>query len=107
MTPLFGASTSDSIADSLYETFRELGHMQCFLPPQVFDNKDTCDQVLSKLFNIVIEAGITSYTFESRHDSTLNATNYLKRDKNYYEILSSQWQRTVSDLNAVFAEVGM
>ncbi|MBQ6481435.1 MAG: hypothetical protein IJI45_09985, partial [Anaerolineaceae bacterium] len=60
-----------------------------------------------KLFNIIIEAGITSYTFESRHDSTLNATNYLKRDKNYYEILSSQWQRTVSDLSAVFSEVGM
>ena len=81
--------------------------MQYFLSPQVFDNKDTCDKVLSKLFNIIIEAGITSYTFESRHDSTLNATNYLKRDKNYYEILSSQWQRTVSDLSAVFSEVGM
>ena len=107
LTPLFSSASSESIADTLYESFRELGHMQYFLSPQVFDNKDTCDKVLSKLFNIIIEAGITSYTFESRHDSTLNTTNYLKRDKNYYEILSSQWQRTVSDLSAVFSEVGM
>lgn len=107
LTPLFSSASSDSITDTLYESFRELGHMQYFLSPQVFDNKDTCDKVLSKLSNIIIEAGITSYTFESRHDSTLNATNYLKRDKNYYEILSSQWQRTVSDLSAVFSEVGM
>lgn len=104
---LFSTSSSESIADSLYETFHELNHLQYFLTPQVFDNKDTCDAVLSKLFNIVIEAGITSYTFASRYDSTLNATNYLKKDKNYYEIISSQWQRTVSDLSAVFEEVGM
>ena len=107
LTPLFSLASSESIADTLYESFRELGHLQYFLSPQVFDNKDMCDKVLSKLFNIIIEAGITSYTFESRHDSTLNATNYLKRDKNYYEILSSQWQRTASDLNSVFCEVGM
>ena len=104
---MFSLASSESIADTLYESFRELGHLQYFLSPQVFDNKDMCDKVLSKLFNIIIEAGITSYTFESRHDSTLNATNYLKRDKNYYEILSSQWQRTASDLNSVFCEVGM
>ncbi|MBQ3372827.1 MAG: hypothetical protein IJI45_04855 [Anaerolineaceae bacterium] len=70
-------------------------------------SKDICDNILSKLFNVIIDAGITSFLFECRHDSTLTATNYLKKDKNYYDILSSQWTRTVEDINKVFEEAGM
>lgn len=106
LAPLFSTSTSDNIADIMYETFRDLKHLQYFLPPQVFNNKNVCDSVLSKLFNIIIDAGITSFLFECRHDSTLTATNYLKKDKNYYDILYSQWDRTVEDIKKVFSEAG-
>ena len=44
---------------------------------------------------------------ESRHDSTLTATNFLKREKNYYDILSLQWFRTKEEINRVFDEIGM
>lgn len=105
LAPLFNAASSESVSDSLYETFRDLGHLQFFLPPQVFADKNQYEMVLSKLFDIVIEAGITSYTFASRYDTTLTATNYLKKDKNYYDILGIQWPRMLADINAIFDEI--
>ncbi|MCR4759534.1 MAG: hypothetical protein K5705_04600 [Oscillospiraceae bacterium] len=46
-----------------------------------------------------------SYSIECRHDPTLTATNYLKKDENYYEILATQWHRIISDTDTVFAEM--
>lgn len=43
------------------------------------------------MFNLTIEAGIRCYTMAKRHDNKLNATNCLKKDKNYYVILSDNW----------------
>lgn len=60
---------------------------------------------MSKLFSVIIEAGITSYSIECRHDSTLTATNYLKKDKNYYDILGAQWSRIHEDINRIFDEI--
>lgn len=107
LAPMFNSASSESVTDDLYETFRDLGNLQYFLPPQVFSNKDQYDDVLNKLFSVIIEAGIMSYSFERRHDSTLTATNYLKRDKNYYDILYMQWTRTVEEINKIFADIGM
>ena len=107
LAPMFNTSLSESVSDALYETFKNLGQLQYFLPPQVFANKDQYDNTLSKLFSIIIEAGITSYSFAHQYDSTLTATNYLKKDKNYYNIISTQWFRTVDDLNRIFTEIGM
>lgn len=105
LTPIFGSSSSESITDALYETFRDLGQLQYFIPPQVFDDKEQYDKILSKLFSVIIEAGITSYSIECRHDSTLTATNYLKKDKNYYDILGAQWSRIHEDINRIFDEI--
>ena len=107
LAPMFNTSSSESVSDALYETFKDLGQLQYFLPPQVFANKDQYDSTLSKLFSIIIEAGITSYSFARQYDSTLTATNYLKKDKNYYNIISTQWFRTVDDINKIFAGIEM
>lgn len=107
LAPIFGPSSSESILDALYETFRDLGQLQYFIPPQVFDNKEQYDKILSKLFSVIIEAGITSYSIECRHDSTLTATNYLKKDKNYYDILGAQWSRIHEDIIRIFDEIEM
>ncbi len=107
LTPLFNSSSSESIPDILYESFRDIGTLQFFLPPQLFANKDQYDSALSRLFSIIIREGIASYTHECRHDSTLTATNYLKKDKNYYDILSIQWERIIDDLNSFFPQIGM
>ena len=107
LAPIFSSSSSESIIGALYEPFRDLGHLQYFILPQVFDDKELYDKTLSKLFSVIIEAGITSYSIECRHDSTLTATNYLKKDKNYYDILGAQWSRIHEDINRIFGEIDM
>lgn len=88
---IFDASRTDESADKLYRIFSNLNGINYFLPKELFDTKDEYDRVLSDLFKIIIEAGIVNFGMETRHDSTLTATNYLKRDKNYYAILEVQW----------------
>lgn len=98
---------SDSTSDEIYETFRDLGRLQYFILPQLFDDKERYDDILSKLFSVIIEAGITHYAMACRYDSTLTATNYLKKDRNYYNILSDQWSGILKELNTIFAKAGM
>lgn len=105
LVTIFNPYIPDNIAENLYDSFRDLGKLKYLLPPSLFSDKNEYDKVLSKLFNVIIDAGITSYTFECRHDSTLTATNYLKRDKNYYEILAAQWTRIMYDVNMIFRDI--
>lgn len=107
LSPLFERSSSENISDALYETFRNLGSLQYFIPPQAFNNKGQCDEILNKLFSVIIEAGIISYLHECGHDSTLTATNYLKKDKSYYDILRIEWNRIQMDIGRIFSELGM
>lgn len=107
LAPLFSASSSESLSDTLYETFRDIGSIQFLLPPRLFADKDQYDSALKKLFSVIIREGISSYTHECRHDPTLTATNYLKKDKNYYDILSIQWDRIADDLKSIFSQIGM
>lgn len=39
---------------------------------------------------------------EFRYDNTLTATNYLKKDKNYYDIIAAQWDRIIADVDKIF-----
>lgn len=104
---MFDASPPESVLDTLYETFRELGQLQYFIPPQQFDNKEQYDGILNKLFSVIIDAGITNYSMACRYEPTLTATNYLKRDKNYYNILGDQWSNICNGINQIFEEIGM
>lgn len=54
-------------------------------------DKDRYEKVLDGLSNIVIDSGITSYLMARNYEPTLNATNFLKKDKNYYDIIGFQW----------------
>lgn len=105
MTPIFNSVAYENNTDALYETFRNLEQLQYFLPPQLFADKEQYDIVLNKLFATIIAAGITSYRYECRNDSSLTATNYLKKDKNYYDIISMQWSRILEDINKTFNEI--
>lgn len=107
MSPILTPSVSENTSDTLYETFRDIGQLQYFLPPHLFENKEQYDEVLNKLFSTIIIEGVSSYKHECRHDSTLTATNYLKKDKNYYEILSTEWDRICEDINEIFDAIDM
>ena len=105
LEPIFNNFSSETIIDSLYETFRDLGQLQYLMPPALFADKERYDSLLNRLFSVIIDAGVTSYSMECRHDPTLTATNYLKRDKNYYNILGDQWSRIFEGMNSSFESV--
>ena len=91
MQVVSGAAQSDIMPDSIYDIFSNMEDIVYFVPNDVFNDKDKYESILDDLFNLIIEAGIRCYTMAKRYDNTLNATNYLKKDKNYYVILSDNW----------------
>lgn len=89
---IFAASRSDQDTDNrIYEIFSNLEGIYSLFPPYLFEQKDNLDSLLEKLFGTIIDAGAMSFAMASSYDTTLNATNYLKKDKNYYTILASYW----------------
>lgn len=88
---IFSAQSSDSaVAEAAYDIFSNLGGIQYLLPPAVFQQKDVYEGILDRLFNTIIDAGIMSFTMALRYESSLTASNYLKNDRKYYDILSIQ-----------------
>lgn len=102
---IFDAARRESASDSvLYDIFSEIKGVQYFIPPAVFADKDRCDEFLNKLFYLIINAGITNFETARLYDASLNATNFLKRDKNYYSILMTQWGNINSEIIKIFSE---
>lgn len=103
---VFAAARSDGTTDSrLYDIFSNLGSISYFIPHTVFNQKDHYDALLDQLFTTVINAGITSFSMASRYDSTLTATNFLKKDKNYYAILADHWTSICGDIERIFKDI--
>ena len=100
---MFSAARDDNGADTIYDIFHDLGKMKYLLPPAMWSNLNLIDTALSKLFSGIIEAGIINYTMACTYDSTLTATNYLKRERNYYGILKNHWNSSlVAAINNTF-----
>lgn len=103
LNTIFAAARSDSAADSrLYDIFSNLEGISYFIPPAVFNQKDQYDDLLDQLFTTIIHAGITSFSMASRYDNTLTATNFLKKDKNYYAILDDHWTNLCGKIARIF-----
>ena len=80
---IFNVERVDNASDSIYDIFHDLGNMRSLLPTSMWNNKNLYDAALDKLFSAIIEAGIINYNIACESDSTLTATNYLKRERNY------------------------
>ena len=92
---IFHVAREDNTSDSIYEIFHDLGNMKSLLPTSMWENKNLYDSALDKLFSAIIEAGIINYNIACEADSTLTATNYLKREHNYYGILRNHWNSSL------------
>ena len=89
--------------DSLYNRFCNIDNYCFVLPPNLFRKKDEYDKVLEKLFEIMINAGVEVYSMAKRYKKDIiNETNFLKKDQNYYEIISTKWQYIKGAINEVF-----
>lgn len=92
---VFNSANVDNASDAIYEVFHDLGQMKSLLPTKMLENRNKYDAALDMLFSAIIEAGIINYSMACGYDSTLTATNYLKREKNYYGILRNHWNSSL------------
>ena len=103
LNTIFNIARTESASDSrLYDIFANIASLSHFVPSEIFNQRDQYEAILDQLFTIIIEAGITSFSIASRYDTSLNATNYLKKDKNYYAILADNWSTISSKIRDIF-----
>lgn len=86
--------------DSSCKTMRNLGEMNFLLPIKLYT--DAYDAALDKLFTAIIEEGTTAYSYAREGTPTLNETNFLKSDKNYYAVLQKRWSTLRRTINEIF-----
>ena len=72
---------------------------------KVFESKDKYDDVLYKLFSVIISSGRRYYSVKKESDSTLNESNFLKRDNNYFAILKSDWDNIEIKIKEIFSNL--
>lgn len=99
---IFDSSRSERPNPHVYESMKNLSGIKWLLPPNIFENKDSYEEVLYKLFMQIINAGSMCYSMAVRYEEGLNASNYLKKDKNYYSILQFQWQSLKLGIKEIF-----
>lgn len=103
---IFAAATSqsNSTADDLYRTTRDLGDMQSLLPKQLSKNMDLYDTALDKLFTAIIEEGIAAFSYARDNNPNLTENSFLQNDKNYYLLIKSGWKRLKRAIRETFSE---
>ncbi len=77
----------------MYDIFRDLGEQEYVFSPsfEKENGKDKIDEIMYDLFSLIIKEGYKAYSYKHLSDITINETNYLKNDKNYYNILKASW----------------
>lgn len=88
--------------DYYYDIFKELDDMTSFVAKKIFANKDNYDNLLYKLFSVIISSGRRYYSVKKESDSTLNESNFLKRDNNYFSILKHDWDSIEAQIRDIF-----
>ena len=91
----------------LYKIFSDIEGCDYLLPKELFLNKDRYEAVVSKLFEIIIMSGFRYYNTISRTDASLNETNFLKNDQNYYEILKTDWIELERNISEIYNEYNL
>ena len=103
LADVFAASRREPPYSQVYDDFKNLDDISYFIPPAVFADKDAYDDVLYKLFMIIINAGINYFSMMARFEEGLIISNFLKKDKNYYGILESGWMGSMeTDIKSIF-----
>ena len=99
---IFNHYGDDSYSKYLYDIFKDIDSVSSFFPEDLFRNKDKFDDVLYKIYDAIIKSGRKRYSSEHEHDSSLNASNFLKKDSNYYSILKIEWDNLSEKIQSIF-----
>lgn len=100
------ADSSDSYDRAMYDIFRNMDGIEKLFPDSVYSNKTEFDSILYKLYDAIIKNGSELYSWkkEESEDVPLNASNFLKKDSNYYLILKNKWSSLSSTIKEVFGQ---
>ena len=55
----------------LYDIFSNLEGVDYLILPDVFEDKPHCDEILDRLFKVIIKARVASFSMAVRYDNTL------------------------------------
>ena len=101
---IFNCAKGDSQKSMLIDICKDLTGVETVLPKGLFNNKTNYETILSKLFNTVLQVGQFTFSQALKYEEGLNATNYLKKDINYYSILESGWLMISPSIQTIFKE---
>lgn len=100
---LFRAASNDKLSDSdVYNIVKNMDGINWILPPEVFADKDKYDEVLYKLFSLMIKHGAHDLMMLMQSNETITASNYLKKDKNYIDIIRMNWDYISDGIKEIF-----
>lgn len=92
--------------DYYYDIFKDIDGVAPLFPKKLFESdKDKYDKILYKLFEVIILSGRRYYSIKKEADSTLNESNFLKLDRNYYAILKSDWYNIEDKIINIFKSI--
>lgn len=103
---LFNASKSDKLSDTeVYRVVKDLDNVSWIMPPEVFDDKDKYDKALYKLFTLIINNGAHDLMILQQTNDAITASNYLKKDKSYIDILRTNWDAISEKTQEIFTSL--
>lgn len=103
---MFRAADNDKLSDNtdVYNIVKNIEGISWILPPEIFANKDTYDKILYKLFSLIILYGSHDLMMLSRTSTeSVVAANYLKKDKNYIDIIHMNWNFIEKEIKDIFS----
>ena len=89
----------------MYDIFIDVDSIKTFFSSNLFENKDQFDEVLYELFDAIIKNGRKCYANDKLYDTSLNESNYLKKDNNYYSILKREWDTLEEKIDLAFSKI--
>lgn len=102
---IFRNISDDSYKTKYYDIFRDISTIPSLFSASLFSDKDKLDDFLYQLFDIIIKCGRKCYSSDKKYDQTLNESNYLKKDTNYYLILKSEWDLLVEKITDAYNNI--
>lgn len=102
---MFTAARNDKLSDNtdVYNIVKNIEGISWILPPEIFENKDKYDEILYKLFSLIILYGSHDLMLLSNTSSeSVVASNYLKKDKNYIDIIRRNWDFIEKEIKDIF-----
>lgn len=97
------AGRKDKVSDiDIYNMIKNINNIIWILSPEIIKDKDKYDEVLDKLFTLIIKHGSHDLKMNIKHEDTLTVSNYLKKDK---KILDMNWDSFSEGIETIFSEI--